>query len=528
LIRRKKTNSSIKIVKELRYMETVTYMGMSLNQITILAIVILITAIVLVGRKAYKQKIPTPTDYYLAGRGLGPLILVMTMGAAFFSMWTILGAFGSYYRSGIAFMCFSSWTVIHAVMAMLFGTRIWVLGKHFGFITPGEMMEHYYGSSGLRVLFAVVGIVALLPYMLIQITGGALTLTSFTDGGISYFWGAVIMSLVVGIYVAAVGFRGVAWVDTMLGIFFGSTMLYITVYVISKFGGINALKEVEAVAPHLLTNNGDWYSAMGTASGLLLGYWIMPHMWQKFYAAKSARAIGEAAALTPFWNSWLMAIPPLIIGIMANIPGLIPGLTTETSDMIIPMFFRTYQPLMGAIVIAAALSFGITTVSSQLLTCASIITEDVYIRFWDPQASEKRKTHLGSAVVAIITFVVFGLCFAPGATSFLIPVANIGFALGIQMVPAALGPLFWPKGTKAGAIASLIASEIIVVACVVTGYNKLLPPGLNGLVVGLVVYYVVSKMSTPVSYEIQKEYHGLLTSVIYKESLSHDRAYLAN
>ncbi len=499
---------------------------MSLNQATILAIVILIGAIIIVGRLAYKRRVPTPTDYYLAGRGLGPLILVMTMGAAFFSMWTILGAFGNYYRSGVAFMCFSSWTVIHAVMAMMFGTRIWVLGKHFGFITPGEMMEDYYGSPGLRTLFAIVGIVALLPYMLIQITGGALTLTSFTDGGISYFWGAVLMSVVVGIYVAAVGFRGIAWVDTMLGIFFGSTMLYITIFVISQFGGMEALREVEAVAPQLLTNNGDWYGAMGTTSGLLLGYWIMPHMWQKFYAAKSVKAISEAAALTPFWNSWLMAVPPLIIGIMANIPGLIPGLTVETSDMIVPMFFRTYQPMMGAMVIAAALSFGITTVSSQLLSCASIVSEDLYIRYWDPHLSEKKKTYVGSAVVAIMTFVVFGLCFVPGAAGFLIPVANIGFALGIQMVPAALGPLYWPKGTKTGAIASLVLSEIVVITCVLTGYNKLLPPGLNGLVVGLVVYYVVSRLTAPVSYEKQREYHGLLTSVMYKESLAHDRTYL--
>jgi SSS family solute:Na+ symporter len=490
-------------------------------------IVILLGAIIFVGSLAYKKKIATPTDYYLAGRGLGPFILVMTMGAAFFSMWTILGAFGSYYRSGVAFMCFSSWTVLHAVMAMLFGSRIWVLGKYFGFITPGEMVEHYYGSSFLRSLFALVGIVALLPYMLIQITGGALTLTSFTDGGISYFWGAVIMSVVVGVYVAVVGFRGVAWVDTMLGIFFGGTMLYITVAVVSKFGGMNALKQVEAVAPQLLTNNGDWYSAMGTTSGLLLGYWVMPHMWQKFYAAKSVRAIGEAAALTPFWNSWLMAVPPLVIGIMANIPGLIPGLTRETSDMIIPMFFRAYQPLMGALVIAAALSFGITTVSSQLLCCASMVTEDLYIRFWAPEATEKQKTNMGSIVVAVMTFVVFGLCFVPGATSFLIPVANIGFAVGIQLIPAALGPLFWPKGTKTGAVVSLVISEIIVVASVVTGFNKLLPPGLNGLVVGLVVYYAASILSEPVSYERQKEYHGLLTSVFYKESLSHDSNYLS-
>ena len=439
------------------------FLGLSFNQVTVIMVLLFLGIILGIGFFAFKKRVSTPDDFYLAGRGLGTVVLLMTMGATYFSMWTILGAYGSYYRNGIWFMCFTSWTVIHAVMVWLFGVRIWILGKRFNFITPGEMMEHYYESPMLRVLFAVIGVIGLVPYMLIQITGGSFALQSFTGGGVSYFWGLVIMCLVVGFYVAFAGFRGTAWTDTAMGIFFGSVMLFVTVYIIAKFGGLSAFKEVEKVAPDLLTNKGNWKGALGLAMGLLLSYWTMPHMWQKYYAAKSAKIIGRAATLTPLWNSWLMAVPPLVIGIMAHLPGMLPEVSVANSDNIVPLFFKHYAPLTGTIVIAAALSFGISTVNSQLLTSASIITEDLYVRFLEPGADPRRKTILGTSVVIILTVLLFFLALTPSGRSFLVPVASLGFAISIQFVPAALGPLFWPVGTKTGAVASLCAGFAVVI-----------------------------------------------------------------
>src|SRR5690606_16391170 len=99
-----------------------------------------------------------------------------------------------------------------------------------------------------------------------------------------------------------------------------------------------------------------------------LSYWVMPHMWQKFYSAKSAAVLAKTSVITPFWNSWLMALLTLSIGMLAHTPGLIPGLTHENSDQIIPLFFATYAPFFGTIVIAAIIAAGISTINSQLLS----------------------------------------------------------------------------------------------------------------------------------------------------------------
>lgn len=70
------------------------------------------------------------------------------------------------------------------------------------------MMEKYYKSPSLKILFAFVRMVGLIPHILIQITGGAMSLTSLTNGPIPYWAEILVMGLFVGIIVTASGGRG--------------------------------------------------------------------------------------------------------------------------------------------------------------------------------------------------------------------------------------------------------------------------------------------------------------------------------
>src|SRR5699024_2434978 len=160
------------------------------------------------------------------------------------------------------------------------------------------------------------------------------------------------------------------------------------------------------IAPEVLTNHGDFWGIMDTALGLGLGYWVMPHMWQKFYSAKSPMILAKTSLITPFWNSWLMACGALFIGVLAHSQGLIPGVTDSNSDQIIPMFFAGYAPIFGAIVVAAILAAGISTINSQLLSSASLLVTDIYIRFFKKDLDTKSKTYIGKSTVLGLTLLV--------------------------------------------------------------------------------------------------------------------------
>src|SRR5690606_21137927 len=168
----------------------------------------------------------------------------------------------------------------------------------------------------------------------------------------------------------------------------------------------------------------------------------------------------KTSLFTPFWNSWLMALGALFIGMVAHTPGLVPGLTVENSDTIIPLFFSTNAPLFGAVVVAAVVAAAISTINSALLSSASLLVNDIYVRFFDKDVSPARITFISKITVLLMTLVVIIFAFIPAAQGFLVPVAALGYGIVLQLVPAAIGPLFWRKGTLAGAVSSIIVGEL--------------------------------------------------------------------
>lgn len=490
---------------------------MSQATVTIIVLTVFLLILLFISNRASKANIDTPDDFFLADRGLGTIVLAMTTGATYFSTWTLLGSIGNYYRDGVWFVAFAAWAIVHALFIWLFGSRIWYLGRKYNFVTPGDMMEKYYNSPFLKLLFSVVGMVGLIPYMLIQVTGGAFSLNSLTNGAIPYWVGIFIMGVFVGIIVTMSGGRGAAWSDTFMGIFFGSLLLMITGIFITKAGGYSAFINLKTVAPEVLTNKGNFWGIIEVASGLVLGFWIMPHMWQKFYSAKSPLTLAKTSIFTPFWNSWLMALGALFIGILANTPGLVPGLTEENSDTIIPLFFSNWHPIFGAIVVAGVIAAGISTINSAMLTSASLLVNDIYIRFFKRDVSEREATIIGKITVLIMTLIVVIVAFLPAAQGFLVPVANLGYGIVMQLVPAALGPLYWKRGTVKGAISSIIVGVTTLITLNLFGSPWALGPGTTGLILGTLTFIVVSLLTADKNQGFKEEFHRELIEIYYPE-----------
>jgi SSS family solute:Na+ symporter len=482
---------------------------------TIIILILFLTILLGISYMASRNNVASPDDFYLANRGLGTFVMLMTTGASFFSTWTLLGAIGSYYRGGVWFVAFAAWAIVHAMFIWMFGARIWHLGKKYNFVTPGDLIEKYYGNSNLRLLFAIIGIIGLVPYMLIQVTGGAAALSSLTNGGIPYWIGVLIMGLFVGLIVTLSGGRGAAWGDTFMGVFFGVVLIFITLIFFANAGGISALKTIETVAPEVLTNNGNFWGIFDVALGLGLGFWVMPHMWQKFYSARSPMILAKTSIMTPLWNSWLMACGALFIGVLAHKPGLVPGLTLENSDQIIPLFFSGYAPMFGAIVVAAVLAAGISTVNSQLLSSASLLVTDIYVRFFNKGATPEKKTSLGRITVLILTAIVVILSFLPFARGYIVPIASLGFAISIQLVPAALGPLMWRKSKSSGAIWSIVAGEATLITVKLFGSPFPFGIATSGLIVASLVFIILSILSKEDIKDIQNEFHDDLEEKLY-------------
>lgn len=468
---------------------------MSQATITILVLACFIAILLGIAKVASRSNVATPKDFYLAGGGLGTIVMAMTMGSAYFSTWTLLGAIGQYYRDGVWFIAFAAWTILHAMYMWIFGTRFWFLGRKYNFITPGDLIEKYYKSPTLHLVFAIVGIIGLIPYMLIQVTGGAMALESLTNYSIPYWVGVLIMGVFVGVIVSTSGGRGAAWSNTFMGVFFGSVLVFIVSFFVVKAGGLGAFKQVAQVAPEVLVNKGQFWTIFETAVGLGVGFFIMPQMWMGFYSMQSSQVIRKTTMITPCWNSWIMALGTLTIGILAHTPGLVPGLTPQLADRTIPIFFSSYAPVFGAVVIAAIVAAGISTINSALIGCSSLFANDIYVRFFRRNATPAQQTTIGKMTVVILTLVVIALAFIPAAQGYIVQVASVGYAILMQLVPAVVGAMFWKRGTRKAALLSILLGEAVVVIVYLFGSPFPMKPGISGLIVAAVSYVLVTLLT---------------------------------
>ena len=89
-------------------------------------------------------------EYFLAGRSLGPSIFLLSLFGTNMTAFTILGSAGHAFSNGIVtfgLMASSSAFVIPLTLFFV-GTRLWSLGKRYGFITPVQMFATA-GNAGI-------------------------------------------------------------------------------------------------------------------------------------------------------------------------------------------------------------------------------------------------------------------------------------------------------------------------------------------------------------------------------------------
>ena len=145
----------------------------------------------------------TASDYFIAGRRISLWVFVLAATATSFSGWTFMGHPGLIYRDGFQYAYASFYTIMIPFTGVLFLKRQWIIGKRFGFITPGEMLSYYFRSDVIRLLVIVVAMVFSVPYLGVQLRASGFLFNVLTDGRLSVDVGMWILSAVVFIYVAS-------------------------------------------------------------------------------------------------------------------------------------------------------------------------------------------------------------------------------------------------------------------------------------------------------------------------------------
>ena len=205
----------------------------------------------------------TGEDYFVASRSIGPFLLLMSLFGTNMTAFAILGASGEAYHTGIGVFALmpSGAALIIPTVFFFIGTRVWALGKRHNLLTQVQYFRRRWDSDGLGLLLFVVMIALLIPYLLIGVMGGGITLAQITKGQIPQWAGGLLICLVVLTYVSFGGMRSTAWANafqTLVFMILGGVTFFV---IVDKLGGLDsALAQVAGRAPRVADQRGQHQS----------------------------------------------------------------------------------------------------------------------------------------------------------------------------------------------------------------------------------------------------------------------------
>ncbi|MCG1003871.1 MULTISPECIES: sodium:solute symporter [Halobacterium] len=464
-----------------------------------------------VGAVAYRVTDQTAEDYYLAGRGLGTGVLLFTTFATLLSAFTFFGGPNTAYNFGPEWILVMGLMdgVLFGLLWYLLGYRQWLLGRAHGYVTLGEMLGDRFGSKTLRGLVAAVSIFWLFPYVMLQQVGAGTALEALTSGAVPYWAGAGFITLFMIAYVVLSGMRGVAWTDTLQGVFMLSMVWLAFAWIASALaaepGGIGAAMPAEFRALGGGVYSPQWM--LSQAIGIAFGVTMFPQVNQRFFVGKSEKVLKRTFALWPVLVV-LLFVPAFLLGSWAQ--GV--GLAMPDGGNILPVLLAEYTPgWFAALVVAGALAAMMSSSDSMLLSGASYFTRDLYRPFVNADASERYENKLGRIGVVVFASATFvASLFTPGT---LVSIGETAFGGFAQLALPVGVALYWRNTTRSGMLAGVGGSQLFYLVTVFgpTVYVGGFPvfadaywgwlPSVVGMAIGLVLTVGVSAVTAQATSE---------------------------
>ena len=453
----------------------------------------------------------TASDYFIAGRKIPLWVFVLAATATSFSGWTFIGHPGLIYRDGLQYAFASFYAITIPFTGVIFLKRQWMLGKRFGYVTPGEMFAHYYQSNIIRLLVVVVALIFSIPYLGLQFRASGFLFNVLTDGLLGVEAGMWLLSIVVVIYVMLGGLRAVAYVDTAQCIMLAVGIIIIGLITLNAVGGWHALQEgifkmaqvdtkltpdgyshyvaipgvIQFVKSGVKAVGGAWtgvmiltymFALMGIQSAPAFSMWAFSNKNPKPFAPQQVWASSAGIGFILIVFTAMQGLGGHLIGADAKLLEL--GIAKDVlklgkdlmempgkQGMLVPALIRLMAdsaPWLVGLLAVCALAAMQSTGSAYMSTASGMITRDLYRFYINPDATHAQQKLVGRIAVFLIAGAA--LLVATYSKDALVLLGGLAVAYGFQMWPALIGACYWPWLTRQGIVLGLIAG-LIAVTC---------------------------------------------------------------
>lgn len=503
----------------------------------LVAMIIYMSAVILIGILCAKRANQNSSEYFLGGRSLGPWVTAMSAEASDMSGWLLMGLPGVAYWCGISD---ALWTAIGLAV-----------GTYLNWLIVSKRLRRYSVSAGeaitlpeffsnrfrenRKVIMSIAAAFILifftvyaascfvtcgklfstlfdLPYVPMMILGAIFVLLYTILGGflaesVSDFMQAIVMIIALSVVViagtvSAGGFAAV--IDNAKSIpgffdFFG----------IANPVTVDGVQQIVDGVPQF--GEAATYGALSIASCMAwgLGYFGMPQVLLRFMAIRSESELTRSRRIASVWVVISLGVA-VFIGVVGR--ALFPtALTTSSAaeNVFIVLSSNLLPPILAGFVMAGILAATISSSDSYLLIAASALAKNIFQGICCKKASDKLVMRITR--ITLLAISAIAILIALDENSIIFTIVSFAWAgFGATFGPLMLLSLFWKRINRAGAIAGMLSGGISVFVW------KLLVRPLGGawniyellpaFIVSCIFIVVVSLLTPAPSAEIQEEF----------------------
>ena len=402
----------------------------NVNTVVFTIVLVLFLVVTVVGFLAARWRRPPVmahlNEWGLAGRGFGTFITWFLLGGDLYTAYTFIAVPALVFGSGSIGFFAVSYTIMAYPIAFIFLPRLWSICRVHNWVTPGDFIRGRYGSRGLALAMAFTGILALMPYIALQLVGiqSVLTVMGVNASSTNTYVKDLplfVAFLVLAIFTYVSGLRAPAAIA-----FIKDTLIYVFVivavfYIPTRLGGWGHIfgasqAHFAAINPATKAPNGTFipttkstgstqFDFAALALGSAMALFVYPHIITGALASKGRGIIKRNMSLLPVYGVLLGLIA--LFGYMAVADPVTAANVKKAGNaqLAVPYLFQHMFPSWFTGIAFAGIIIGaLVPAAIMAIAAANLFTRNIFKEFFKPDASPALETRMSQWASLVVKF----------------------------------------------------------------------------------------------------------------------------
>jgi SSS family solute:Na+ symporter len=479
-------------------------------------------------------------EWGLGGRRFGTVITWFLLGGDLYTAYTFIAVPALMFGAGATgFFAVPYVTLMFPLLFIAF-PRLWSVAHAHGYVTAADFVRGRFGHRGLALAVAVTGLVAVMPYIALQLMGMQVVIaalgirTDWMVPGIGTIHNVPLIAafIVLAGYTYTSGLRGTALIAVVKDLLVYITVLTAIIVIPAKLGGYHKVFASVPPAQLLLApapagSLGAGFAYATLIIGSLLALFLYPHSVTGLLSSSSRHVIRRNAMILPAYSLALAMIA--LLGYMAvaagvkAMPEYAAGFESFGNTFAVPALFLHMLPAWFAGLAFAAIAIGAMVPASVMaIACGNLFTRNIYKEFINPNCAPRTEARVAKliAFAAKLGALFFVLELR---TSYAIQLQLLGGIWICQTLPAVLLALYVrldPRALLAGWAAGIGAGTWMVAQL---GFkSSIYSLGVFGLTVPSYAAVTALALNLAVSYALTPLFRALSNAPQLDETAAKD------